>query len=111
MQVVELGHARESGLEHFGEGPGSNGLDILGPEPIDERIHDFAPGPEVIPGGTRDFGKSRHGPLEGMAVQVRQPRKGHGMALVFGLRCSVHSHAGNPPLAHVDTDPLRPAAG
>ena len=74
VQVVELADRGEAGLQHLDEGEGGDRLDVVGREPVEEAVHDLAPGPEAVGGGPAALGQARHAALEGVAVQVRQAR-------------------------------------
>ena len=88
MKIVELGHAGETALEHFGEGQGGDGLDLFGPAPIKEAVHQVTPGPEIIIAvlalGSTRLGQTGHGALEGMAVDIDDARQGHAVSFVCG---------------------------
>ena len=75
MQVVELGNGGEAGLEHFHEREGSNRLNLVRRQDVEEAVHDRTPGPEAVaPGRSAPLGKAGHRALEGVAVQVRDRR-------------------------------------
>ena len=70
VEVVELGDGGEAGLQHLHVELGGDGLDVLGREPVEEAVHDLAPGPEAVGGGPTDLGQAGHAALERVAVQV-----------------------------------------
>ena len=76
VQVVELADRGEAGFQHLDEGEGGDRLDVVGREPVEEAVHDLAPGPEAVGRRPAALGQARHAALEGVAVQVRQARHG-----------------------------------
>jgi hypothetical protein len=63
MQVVEFRDRRVAVLEHLDVELLRDRLDILGLEPIDERVHGFAPRPEIVRRMPAALGEPRHGAL------------------------------------------------
>ena len=83
VEVVELRHPGEAALQHFGEGQGRDGLDLVRPAPIQKPVHQTPPRPEVVIGRPPRLGQTGHGALKGVAVQIGDARQGHAAALVL----------------------------
>ncbi len=81
MQIVELADPGEAGLQHLHIGLGGDGLDIVGVQPVEKPVHQLAPAPEVVLTGAAVFREPRHAALEGVAVDVAEPREADGVAL------------------------------
>ncbi len=84
VQIMELTHPHEAGLQHFRERERCDGLQVIGPEPLGQPVHPRAPGPEVVAVLAPKLRRSGHGPLEGVAVQVRQAGQAQAVPLVAG---------------------------
>ena len=82
VQVMKLADAREACLEHLRERERRDRLELLGIDPLDEPIHELAPGPEAVVRGPAALREARDGALEGVTVQVGQPGNAHRVALI-----------------------------
>ena len=85
MQIVKFAHARETALQHLDIGKRCDGFDFLRRQPVEEAIHDFAPGPEIVAFRSARFGQSRHAALKGVAVDIAKARDRDSVTLVAGL--------------------------
>jgi hypothetical protein len=92
MQIVKLAHTGKAALKHLDIGLRRDRFDVLRREPVQKPVHHLAPGPEIVVGGTPDFGQPRHAALEGMAVNIAQARDRDGMAFVAVGRSGVCLH-------------------
>ena len=72
VQVVEFPDPGETGFQHLGIGERGDRLDLVRTQPLQEAVHDLAPGPEAVGRRTAHFGQARHAALEGVAVQIGQ---------------------------------------
>ena len=71
VDIVELGHRGETGLEHPHLGEGRDRLELVGTEPLEKPVHQRSPGPEAVARiGTPPFGEAGHRALKGVAVQI-----------------------------------------
>ena len=88
VQVMKLANCRVAGLEHLEVEQGSDGADLVGSETREEEIHHLAPAPETVRRSrSRPFPQSRHGPLEGMTVEIGHPRNGRSRKANRSGRC------------------------
>ena len=86
---MELSNPRISCLQHLDISHGSDCFDVVGIEMIEEAIHDFPPAPEVIVVWPAMLCQTGHAALEGMAVNIAEPRKSNSGSLVTGKgRCA-----------------------
>ena len=92
VEVVKLGDGCESRLQHLDIGLRGDRLHVVRRHHQREAIHGLAPGPERIRLLGPDFGKSGHGALEGVAVQVRRRRGQDRVTLVALLRWRSRLH-------------------
>ena len=76
VDVVELAHRRHAEMQHLQIDQRRDRLVVLGRQAIDHPVHLLAPGPQIVlgPGGGDEFGASGERALEGVRVQVGQPR-------------------------------------
>ena len=86
MEVVELGDGGEPCFQHLDIELRGDRLHVIRRHHEREAIHGLAPGPERIGVLAPDFGEASHGPLKGVAVQVRRRRRHDRVMLVLFLR-------------------------
>src|SRR6185437_13408593 len=82
VQVVKLPNLREAALQHLPVGQAGDGLELVGVDPLDELVHQLAPGPEAVASRPCPLGEAGQGALKGMAVEVGQAGKTDGVALI-----------------------------
>src|SRR3546814_12832078 len=87
MEIMKFADAREAGLEHLGIGLRRDRRDIVGRQPVEEAIHDFAPAPEIVVGAAAAFGQSRHAALKAMAMDVAPAGQRDTVAFIACVRC------------------------
>ena len=91
VKVVELGDGGEPCLQHLDIELRGDRLDVVRRHHQRKAIHGLAPGPERVGLPAPDFGEAGHGPLEGVAMQVRRRRRHDGVTLVPFPRCGARS--------------------
>src|SRR6185437_673189 len=82
MQVVKLADARKTGLEHLRECQRGDRLELIRVHPLDEPVHELAPGPEAVRRGAATLREPRDGTLKSVAVEVGQPGDSDGVPLI-----------------------------
>ncbi len=82
VEVVEFGDGGEPRLQHFHIELRRDRLDVVGRHLKREAVHRLAPGPERVDLPAANFRQTGHGPLEGVAMQVRGRRRHDRMTLV-----------------------------
>ncbi len=107
VKVMEFGDGGEPCLQHLDIELRGDRLDVVRRHRERKAIHGLAPCPERV-GPRPDFRKTGHGPLEGVAMQVRRGRRHDGVPLVSFPRCGAaldrddhavldrHTHVGLP---------------
>ena len=76
VNVVKLGDRGEAGLEHLHLGEGGDRLHLVRAEPVEEAVHQLAPGPEAVAGiGAPPFGQAGHRALKRVTVQIDRRRQ------------------------------------
>src|SRR5690606_37956034 len=80
-------------------------------QPVQEAVHQLAPAPEAVATGSAHFGQAGHRPLEGMAVQVAQPRHYRPQGVIAVLPRGSSDDRGDPPLHALDAHIACPAFG
>ncbi len=112
MEIVELAHRGVAGLQHLQEDQRRDGLDLLGRQPVQEAVHQLAPGPEAVAPRRAPLGHPGHGALEGVAVQVAERRQQRVDAGIAGGGVGAGVDRGDgPAIAEAQPDILRPARG
>jgi hypothetical protein len=109
MQIMELPHARETAFQHLDIGQCGDGFDFLRREPVEEAVHHFAPGPEIVAFRPARFGQSRHAALKGVAVDIAEARDRDSMTLVTGLGRRIRRNGRDLPVFDSDSDVACPA--
>jgi len=109
VQVVEFADPGEPRFQHFHVGLFRHRLALGRTEPVQEAVHQFAPAPEAVARTPADFGQAGHGALEGMAVQVAQPRHHHAQRLRTGGGRRRGRHRHDAPILAIDAHVVRPA--
>jgi len=109
VQVVELADPGEPRFQHFHVGLRGHRLALIRAQPVQEAVHQLAPAPEAVARATTDFGQAGHGALEGVAVQVAQPRHHHAQRLRARRGRRIGGHRHDAALRALDTHRLRPA--
>ena len=109
VEIMEFAHASETALQHFDIGECGNRLDIIRREPVEEPVHHFAPGPEIVMCGTPRFRKTGHAALEGVTVHIGNARNCDSMALVAGIRLHIRFDARDASLSRFNAHAPRPA--
>jgi hypothetical protein len=114
VQVVELTHVGDPGLEHLEERQRGHRLDPVRIERVRDRIHPVAPAPEVVGAGRTPLDVTAERALKRVGVSVHQAREHQPRAADrAGL------DADHPPFLHdqraldplgPDVDPPRPDA-
>jgi hypothetical protein len=99
---MKLAHAGESGLEHLGEGERRDRLELLRVHPLDEPVHELAPGPEAVLLGAPPLRQARDRPLKSVAVQVAEAGQTDAVALIAGGRIHSRLERAHGALAHRD---------
>src|SRR6266850_945671 len=74
VQIVKLPHLRETAFEHFRIGERGNGFELIGIDPLDELVHELAPGPEAIAFRTTPLREPGDATLKRVAVQIGNSR-------------------------------------
>ncbi len=108
VQIVELAHVGEARLEHLREAQGADRLEFIGPETLDEAVHELTPAPEAVGVRTAPFREAGQSALEGVAVHVRQAGHGDGVTLIVGGRRRIRCDAGDATVAHGKAHARRP---
>ena len=94
MEILELAHHREPGLQHLDVKLGGHGLQVLGRKPECEAIHGLAPGPETVCAWPGALGEAQHEALVGVGMDVRHGGNGNaGDALAAPAIGDVVNHA------------------
>ena len=106
---MKLAHPRVAAFEHLSERERAHRLHVIRIEPVDEAVHDLAPGPEILRDRPGDLGQPRHGALEGMAVHIGEARQRDPMPLIRGSRRYVLLERRDTPGLDADAHALRPA--
>ena len=70
MQVLELAHHREAGLQHLDIELGGNGLEVFRTQLEGEAVHGFPPGPETVSTRTGLLGQAQHEALMGVGMHI-----------------------------------------
>ena len=111
VEVVEFGNRGETRLQHFHIELRGDRLDVVGRHLKREAVHGFAPGPERVDLPAANFRQTRHGPLEGMAMQVRGGRRHDRVMLVALPGVGANLDGAYPALLDRDSNVGLPALG
>ena len=107
VQIVELGHRGEAGLQHLHVGERGDRLDVVGGEDGEEAVHHLAPGPEIAAA----LGQARHAALEGVAVQVGHAGQRDAGEAGGVVRWGAGVDGGDAAVRDGDADVAGPAGG
>ncbi len=112
MQVMKFRDGGEAGRHHLRVRLASDHFERRRVDAAGQRVHPRSPGPEVVlVAGTAVFRMAGKGPLEGMAVRVREARDDDtGLDVAVDGR-AVGVHAADQPAVDSDADVLGPALG
>jgi len=111
VQVVELADVGEAALEHLRVAQRGQRLEFIGTDALDETVHELAPAPEAVGAGAAPLGEAGEAALEGVTVNVGQPRQSDRVALIARLRGNLARDAGDRGAAVLDAHVPRPARG
>jgi hypothetical protein len=92
MQIMELADPAEPSLQHFHVKLRRHRLDLLRRHRQGNAIHFGAPAPETVGARAACLGQTRHGSLEGMAVQIGHGGNQKAVALIACLDSRTRLH-------------------